>query len=131
MARVLGIILKLLLLCAAGSCCAATTEQFVDPMRPVRYQSPVAQKTTVGKKHQVDTNNWKLTAVLTSTGRSVAVINGKSLQVGGSLDGYRLIQIDFDKVVLKNKQRTLVLHRAGTGLKKISTTRDIRKGSKP
>jgi len=130
-AKIAGIVLALLLLCAAGNCCAEATEQFVDPMRPIRYQTPVAKKSAVEKKLQADTKSWKLTAVLTSAGRSVAVINGESFQVGGRLDGYRLVQIDFDKVILKNKQRTLVLHRAGTGLKKMSTTRDIRKGSKP
>ncbi len=131
MARMSGIGVVLLLLCVAGNCYAEASEQFVDPMRPIGYQAPVVKKTTVEKQLRVNTNNWKLTAVLTSAGRSVAVINGESLQVGGSLDGYRLVQIDFDKVILKNKQRTLVLRRAGTGLKKRSTARDSRKGSKP
>jgi len=130
-ARKLGIIVLLLFLCGAGNCCAATSEKFIDPMRPVHYQTPVAKKTTSGKKIQVDTQHWKLTAVLISAGRSVAVINGKSLQVGGQLDGYKLVQIDSAKVVLKNKQRTIVLHRSGTGLKTISSIKDVRKGSKP
>ncbi len=130
MAKKLGIIV-LLFLYGAGNCCAATSEQFVDPMRPVHYQIPVARKSAMVKKLQVDTHNWKLTTVLTSAGRSVAVINGESLQVNELLDGYKLVQIASDRVVLKNKQRTIVLHRAGTGLKKISAKKVVRKGSKP
>ncbi|MDX2493508.1 MAG: hypothetical protein QNK27_00915 [Desulfuromusa sp.] len=131
MAKILRIVLMLLLFGVAGNCCAATAEKFVDPMRPLHYQTPAAKKTAMGKKIQVNTKSWQLTAVLISAGRSVAVINGKSLQVGAQLDGYKLVRIDSDQVVLKNKQRTLTLRRAGTGLKKMSTDRDIRKGSKP
>ena len=131
MAKILGTVLMLLVFGVAGPGGAATSEQFVDPMRPVHYQTPAAKTSTVGKKNQVDTRNWKLLAVLTSVGRSVAVINGRSLQLGDHIDGYKLVKIDSDRVVLKNKQTTLVLRRAGTGLKKMSTTEDVRKGSKP
>ncbi|MDX2481831.1 MAG: hypothetical protein QNK24_16030 [Desulfuromusa sp.] len=131
MAKILSIVSMFLLFGVAGNCCAATTEKFVDPMRPVHYRVPVAKKSSAGEKVQVNTNDWQLTAVLISAGRSVAVINGKSLQVGAQLDGYKLVQIDSDQVVLKNKQRSLTLRRAGTGLKKMSTDRDIKKGSKP
>ena len=131
MARALGLVLMLLLFCVVGDCCAATAEQLVDPMRPVRYQTPVLTDSTMTKTIPKKIHNWKFTAVLISAGRSVAVINGKSLQVGERLDGYKLIQIDSDRVVLKNKQRKLELRRAGTGLKKMSSDNDIRKGSKP
>ncbi len=131
MARILGIVLMFLLFNLAGNCCAATSEPFVDPMRPVRYQEPVVTPPTMTKSTLEKIRNWQLTAVLISAGRSVAVINGKSLQVGELLDGYKLIQIDSNRVVLKNKQRRLVLRRAGTGLKKMSQNKDIRKGSKP
>ena len=130
MAKIFSIVLVLLLV-ATGQCCAATAEQFTDPMRPAHYQAPAIQKPVVANKIETDTRNWKLTAVLISAGRSVAVINRKALQVGEQIDSYMLIKITSDRAVLKNDQTTLVLHRAGTGLKKMSTKRDIRKGSKP
>ncbi|MFK5926757.1 MAG: hypothetical protein QM483_09020 [Desulfuromusa sp.] len=129
--KVTSILLVILLSCFAGECFAEQSNQFVDPMRPVRYQAPVGKNSVAEKKQRTDTKEWKLTAVLISAGRSVAVINGKSLQEGEQLGGYKLIQIDTDKVILNNKQEKLVLRRAGTGLKKISTKSDIRKGSKP
>ena len=131
MVKITSILLVILLSCVAGEGFAAQLSQFVDPMRPVRYQAPAGKTSVAEKKLRTDTKDWQLTAVLTSAGRSVAVINGKSLQEGEQLGGYKLIQIDTDKVVLKNKQGKLVLRRAGTGLKKISTNSDIRKGNKP
>ena len=131
MAKLFTIVLTFLLFGVTGFCGAATSEQFVDPMRPVHYQTSTAKTSTVGKKEPVKTKGWKLLAVLTSTERSVAVINGRSLQLGDHLEGYKLVKIDPDKVVLKNKQTTLVLRRAGTGLKKMSVDKDIRKGTKP
>ncbi len=131
MAKILATILMFLLPGVTGFCGAATSEQLVDPMRPADYQTPVAKISTSGEKNQVNTKSWKLLAVLTSAERSVAVINGKSFQLGDHLEGYKLVRIDPDRVVLKNNQITLVLHRGGTGLKKMSANKDIRKGSKP
>ena len=131
MARISVIVLLFLLFFVESNCCSAAPEAFVDPMRPVRYQNPVTTRTATEKNIQGETEGWQLTTVLISARRSVAVINGKSLQVGERLDGYKLVQIKSDRVVLKNKQRTLVLHRSGTGLKKMSTEKDIGKGSKP
>ena len=133
MARIFRILLMVLLLSGAGESFAAKSEQFVDPMRPVRYQAPVVNTTPIKKndQEQVNTKTWRLTAVLISAERSVAVINGKSLQEGEILNGFRLVEIMPDKVLLKNKQRKLVLRRSGTGLKKISVNKDVGKGSNP
>ena len=126
--RMSRILLIILLIFIAGETFAAKSDQFVDPMRPAHYQTSSGQQV---QSDSVNTEAWKLTAILLSADRSVAVINGKALQKGEFLDGYRLVQIMPDKVLLQNKQRKLVLRRAGTGLKKISPSKDIRKGSKP
>ena len=131
MVKVTYILLVSFLFCIAGKGLAAQSSQFVDPMRPVRYQASAGKASVTEKKVRTDTKDWKLTAVLISAGRSVAVINGTSLQEGEQLEDYRLIQIGTDKVVLNNKQEKLVLRRAGTGLKKTFTNNDIRKGSNP
>jgi type II secretory pathway component PulC len=67
------------------------------------------------------TATWKLTAVLLSEQRSVAVINGQSLQPGDELEGYTLRSIHEDRVVLTGEGKKLVLQRSGTGLKKNPT----------
>ncbi len=109
-------------LCVAVTSFAGTKGALVDPMRPARYHSGSIEKGP-------DTSSWQLTAVLISAQRSVAVINQKSFTVGDTLEGYRIVKIDFDRVLLKNRKRTIVLHRVGTGLKKMSAEVDIRKGS--
>jgi len=130
-AKVTSVVFMILLFCAVGEGFAATVGPFVDPMRPVHYHNQDDKKHGTAEQAPVKTQDWKLTGVLLSQGRSVAVINGQSLQVGGQLEGYELVQIHSDQVTLKNKQKKLVLHRAGTGLKKVSINRRIGKGSKP
>lgn len=101
-----------------------------DPMRPVRYQAPAAD--SAGEKDAAEKQrNWRLSAVLISAERTLAVINGRSLQVGDQLDGFRLVEITPTQAVLKNKQKQIVLRRAGTGLKKASSLADVEKGSHP
>lgn len=131
MAKVIGIVFMFLLFCFDGGRVAAAVEPFVDPMRPVGYQNQANKGPVTKKQTQTETQDWQLTAVLTSKGRSIAVINGKSLQIGEQLEGYKLVQIHSDRVILKNKQEKLVLRRAGTGLKKVSINRGTEKGSKP
>lgn len=122
MVKFLKFTVLIIALCVAVSSFAGTKGELVDPMRPVHYRSGLAKK-------QVDTSSWQFTAVLTSSQRSVAVINQKSFKVGDTIEGYRVVKIDFDKVLLKNKRNTVVLHRVGTGLKKMSAQMDIGKGS--
>ncbi len=129
MAKISGMVLAILLLFVSGAGSAENNGGLVDPMRPVRYQAPAASTIVTGPG-QADVKSWQLSAVLISAERSVAVINGTSLQEGQVLDGYRLLQIEPGRVVLKNGQRKIVLHRAGTGLKKISVNQDVGKGSK-
>ena len=104
MAKFFRILLTVLLLILAVESFAAQLDQFVDPMRPVRYQTSVANSTSMKKNNQklVDTKAWQLTAVLISAERSVAVINGKPLQEGEILNGFRLVRIMPDQVLLKN-----------------------------
>ncbi|MCW8860112.1 MAG: general secretion pathway protein GspB [Deltaproteobacteria bacterium] len=113
------ILILVFVLAGAPQIFAAQKNQLLDPMRPLNYQRTVPEKSPVkSPADQVNTQAWKLTAVLISETRSVAVINGQSLQEGDLLDGYKLIQIQTDRVVMKNKQNKLVLRRTGTGLRK-------------
>ena len=100
----------------------AESVEFVDPMRPLNYRAEVAPSNEMANERQ-KTATWELNAVLLSPKRSVAVINGKSLQQGEKLEGYTLMSIQKNRVVLNGKGRKLVLQRSGTGLKKKSDNR--------
>jgi len=117
-----------IILVTVGSVLPVAAGPLVDPMRPVNYQrayesSAAAKKTSVAK-------DWKLSGILISASRTVAVINGMALQLGGNIDGYRITKITATTAVLKNKHQTLVLHRSGTGLKKSAIKVNL-KGSNP
>ena len=116
------------ILVTVGIALPVAAGSLVDPMRPVNYQRADVSSDVV-KKISV-TEDWKLSGVLISASRKVAVINGLSLQLGDNIDGYRITKITTATAVLKNKEQTLVLHRSGTGLKK-SAIKDNLKGSNP
>jgi len=94
-----------------------------DPMRPSHVPS------NVEKKAVEKTSEWRLSAVLLSADRSVAVINDRAMSLGDRIDGYKLIQVDADRVVLVRNKKTVVLRRPGTGLKMISAPYGAEKGS--
>ena len=97
--------------------------ELIDPMRPLNHQVSTTETDTNTAAEQLRTASWKLTAVLLSEKRSVAVINGHSLQPGDDLEGYTLRSISADRVVLTGKGKELVLQRSGTGFKKKSVHR--------
>lgn len=89
---------------------------FYDPLRPhTATRSTVTEKAVAVPDPTVD---WRLTAVLISAQRSVAIINGSSFRPGDQLEGFRLVSIFPDRVILKKNGTTKVLHRVATGLKK-------------
>jgi type II secretory pathway component PulC len=92
-------------------------------MRPLDYRAATVDVNTDTTNERKKTDSWKLTAVLLSDTRSVAVVNGQSMQLGDVLDGYTLMTIHKDRVVLNGKGRKLVIERSGTGLKKKSVQR--------
>ena len=97
----------------------AGAAEFTDPMRPLNYRVATDGRADLeAAKEKEKTSAWRLTGVLLSAKRSVAIINGQSLQPGDILDGYTLKSIHENRVVLNGKGRRLVLKRAGTGLKK-------------
>lgn len=119
MVRLSALCLLMLVLIVVGQPLSAQQSQLSDPMRPLNQQAEVSLLSTKQPDEaKINTNLWQLTAVLISDQRSVAIINGHSLQQGDLLEGYQVISIKADKVVLKNGQKNLVLRRTGTGLRK-------------
>lgn len=126
LAKLFLILLQILLITV--SCPAAQKDSFRDPLRPVRFV-PQAEQSPRQVEPAVDTSGWVLSAVLTADDRSMALINGKRLQLGDTLDGYRLMSIKADKVVMQKRNRKITLHRAGTDIKKIAPEGGFEKGS--
>lgn len=117
-----GLQLFLLLLLWQGV--PVDASELSDPLRPHAYHPVPAA--TESSPASVDTSEWRLSAVLISAQRSVAVINGRRVQPGDMLEGLRVMLIAGDRVELRNARQTVVLRRVGTGLKKISTNQDER-----
>ena len=109
----------MLVFVTAGQPLAAQQRPLSDPMRPHSQQvkAPLSSVEKAGEQ-VIDTAAWQLTAVLISERRSLAIVNGQALQKGDQLDGYKVISIQSDKVVLEHGHKQLVLHRTGTGLRK-------------
>jgi len=105
-------------------------ERLLDPMRPL-VSSASGPVETVGKPLVAKQLDWRLGAVLISAEREVAVINGKSLQIGDKIEGYRVVKIEPSRVQLQMKKKKMILRRAGSGLKKAFLSQDVGKGSHP
>lgn len=114
MARLNILILCLLLLPVSGL--SAAESGLVDPLRPAQFTSPAKQAEKVQREEIDRSAEWQLTSVLIAPGRSVAVIDGQSVRLGGEFKGYRLSEIKADQVSLTSLQRTIILRRSGSGL---------------
>jgi hypothetical protein len=89
---------------AAGSVCAQTPP-LRDPMRP--FEPGVA-----GAGAQAP-RGYRLSAVLISTARRVAVVNGRPYQEGEMVDRATLIRIEPKVVHLRKDGEDLVVHLQG------------------
>ena len=108
---------------------SAGADTLHDPMRPEAAGTGRSRHATV-KPVQTKEPKWKLTAVIISVDRKVAVLNGRTLQRGDWISGYRVQAIEANRVLLVKRGRTKVVPRVGTGLRKVVTNRlDTREGS--
>lgn len=94
-------------------------EALVDPMRPQNFK-PKSSISSGAAESRIKAQSWRLTTVLIAEQRSVAVINGKALQLGEQIEGYRLVEVEADRVLLKKGTSRIQLRRTGTGLVKKS-----------
>ena len=97
-------------------CAFAQQGLLIDPMRPQQIQSP--KQSLPAAQKPVAAESWVLSTILTSAERKVAIINGQPFQQGDSLNGYKVIEIEPDRVVLKGNKSKVLLRRSGTGLRK-------------
>ena len=94
-----------LFLCAIVTLIAVSHETvaMTDPMQPPAYGNvkPVVAKTAVSR--------WQLTSTLIGQNRRLATINGKTLTVGKSINGAKIIDIQPAMVTLSYQNRSVVL----------------------
>ncbi len=90
----------------AGLClwASALSAQVSDPTRPMSYSGPTA----LGYP-QAGPTELVLSSIIRSPLRQVAVINGKTVQVGDSLGEYKVIQIVPDGVKMQSQTKVFVL----------------------
>jgi hypothetical protein len=114
-------LILLLLIVSPGLAWAQSPAKLVDPLRPSYYR-PQSQAEKQLDPEQVERlrDQLQLTVILTSAERTMAVINGRPLQVDQIISGFRLTRIGADYVVLRKGEQTLTLHRTISGLKKSS-----------
>lgn len=68
-----------------------------DPTRPPSFEGPAK---TAAKEVKLPLT---VSMILLAKDRRVAVLNGQSLQVGQSVDGYRVLRIERSKVVVSHE----------------------------
>ncbi len=98
---------------------AQPSVELVDPLRPAHYR-PQPQVDVHLDAAEIDAlrQEFQLTAILTAADRAMAVINGRPLQVGQSVSGFRLSEIGADYVILRKGEQKLTLYRTISGVKK-------------
>ena len=76
-----------------------------DPTQPPSRSS----STKSAGKATAPAARLELTSILVAPERRVAVINGRPLQVGDRIGDYRVLEIQFDEVLVKNAHRLITL----------------------
>lgn len=99
------------LTCAMLGASSTSVVALRDPTRPPA--DPTISRSA--ESHTVQ--HWNLSSILISPQRRIAVINGRSLQVGQSLAGARVLSIEADQVVLRQGDRTHILRLNSQNLK--------------
>lgn len=80
----------------------AAEPQLKDPMRPYTRVAATAARPD-------DNAGWRLTTIVRSGDRHVAVVNGKAVRVGDQIGGARVAAIDAWQVQLKQGDETIVI----------------------
>ncbi len=98
----------LLMLCLA---LPAGAQPLRDPTRPPEGR-PAAGNASLPVQHQ-----WRLSSILISAERRIAVVDGQAVQVGQTVSGAHLVAIEPQRVLLRHGQKEIALHLTKTGLK--------------
>ena len=113
--RCLGIFMLLLL----AQISMAQAAEYKDPMQPPEYalkkyreaknkNKPTSGNTVVKEKKEV--KKLKLTSIIYSPTRKIAIIDDQMLSVGNSINGAKLVKIDKNGAQLVRKGKVINLH---------------------
>lgn len=89
---------------------SSTAEDLVDPTRPTGYSASVTQP--LDQQETAAKREWTLNTTLFSPYQRIAMINGKRLEVGDTIQGAEVMAIGHQKVNLRldGKDFTIKLH---------------------
>ena len=124
MDRLLSTLIRILLLCGLGLFIAlsgslrpvpAKAEALPDPTKPDRSEETRQRGTQTQQRKEP---SWKLTSIIHSPRRKLAVINGEIRRVGEDIAGARVLAIQLDTVVIlyRGQRRVLRLLSRDSGL---------------
>lgn len=99
-------------LLTASSLCAG---DLIDPTRPINTKIKTTSTKAVSAVHR----SWTLESTLVAHDRRVAVINGKLVSEGDTVDGARVIKISKLDVVVKTSGKRMTLQLLPDIVKKI------------
>jgi hypothetical protein len=88
----------------SGPSTSSSAASLLDPMRP--FEPPVGEN----GPGTAPAPRFRLTAVLISAGRRVAIINGKPYQEGQKVGGAELTYVEAKSVGLREGDREIVVH---------------------
>jgi MSHA biogenesis protein MshK len=103
--------LTLLVMLLAAATLAHAGDNLPDPMRPDTLSAVPGRGAVPG---------WDLNSILISSGRRLAVINGRAVGPGDTVNGARVLEISAGAVKLSVHGKTLMLHLIPESVKHIA-----------
>ena len=104
----------LLIMCSLLCALSLSADVLFDPTRPA-----TKQKSTTSNSVGAVVGSWKLESTLVASDRRVAVINGKLVSEGESVDGAHVIQIRKLNVLIQTPTKRMTLQLLPNIIKKI------------
>lgn len=102
--RAVTLLLLLAMLPTAGAAVIADAPEMRDPLQPPNLRQPAEQR--------IDPDRWKLTSTLVSDDRWVAIINGRVVGPGQTVDGARVLAVERSSVRLRVNDHTFTIRSA-------------------
>jgi len=97
------------LIFGAGTSTALAADALEDPLRPANWAQPTASTPV-----NVDTGDWQLESTLISSGRRVAIINGRAVRAGDAIAGARVLRVEPVAAHLRHDGRRFTIRRQDT-----------------
>lgn len=88
--------------------------QLRDPTQPYNFSE---------KAQSAQINSWELNAVLISSERRIAVINGQPFKLGDEVGGEKIVQVESNRVQLEGADGKITLFLLDTIVKREETSR--------